>query len=453
MTAISQTPTGPWAGSVRAPSDDPRKELMIGAALAGALVLGFGGWAMMTRLDAAVIGQGVVRIDEARAVIQAPQSGVVSAVPVHNGDHVRRGDVLVAFTNADALAQERSLAARTLGLEAEIARLEAELGNRPSIVVPARFATLTGDDRRIADDAMRMEQAQFDAGRALEASERGVLADRGAQIGHQIDGYRQRLASSRRQSQLSVEELAGYRSLYEKGLATKPRLLALERAVAAIDGDTGAAVTEIARLHSAAGEARLQLVQARSERARQQAERLRAAQTEFATALPQWQATAEQLRRTMVRAPGDGTVTALRTRVPGAVLQAGAPLLEIVPARGAMKVETRISVADANDLRVGQAAEVKLSVLHGRLLPPVKGVVSRVSADSQEDDKTGQAFYTATVRLSAAELNRVARMGEVEGGIRAGTPVEVVVATKPRSALGFLLGPLSSRMTGAFSQR
>lgn len=453
MSAITHNPVGPWSAPDRMPNDDPRKELMIGAALAGALVLGFGGWAVTTRLDAAVIGQGVVRIDEARQVIQAPQSGVVSSVPVHNGDHVRRGDMLVAFADVDAVAQERAMAARTLGLEAEIARLEAELANCPAITVPARFATLTGDDRRIADDAMRMAQAQFEAGRALEASERGVLADRGAQIGHQIDGYRQRLLSSRRQSELSNEELASYRTLYQKGLATKPRLLALERSVAAIDGDTGAAVTEIARLHSAAGEARLQLVQARSERSRQSAERLRAAQTEFATALPQWQATAEQLRRTVVRAPSDGVVTALRTRVPGAVLQAGAPLLEIVPERGALSVETRVSVADANDLRPGQAAEVKLSVLHGRLLPPVKGVVSRVSADSQEDEKTGQPYYTATVRLSAAELNRVARMGEVEGGVRAGTPVEVVVATKPRSALGFLLGPLTSRLSGTFSQR
>ncbi|PCG14757.1 MULTISPECIES: HlyD family type I secretion periplasmic adaptor subunit [Sphingomonas] len=431
---------------------DPRRELRWGAALAGLLVLGFGGWAVATRLDAAVVSGGVVRLTDARQVVQAPAAGIISSLDVRNGMRVRAGQQLVAFTASEALAQERSLAARTFGLQAEIARIETELRGGSRVAMPATLGASSDADRALAAAALASEQAQLDAQRALEGAQAAVLRDRRVQVGHQIDGYRQRLGSTQRQRALNASELDAYRGLLARGLATRERVLNLERSAAALDGDQGETVAEMARLRNQAGEAQLQLTQLRSERANQNAERLRTAQNDLAAVLPQWQAARDQLRRTVVRAPFAGTVTALQPAMAGSVVPAGARLLELVPARDAIVVEAKVSATDAMELTQGQAAEVRAAGSRGRLAPPLHGTVERVSADSIEDERTGQVFYTAAIRLAPAEVQRMRRDGTA-GALRAGTPVEVMIPTKARSALDYLVGPLLARLSKTFAEQ
>ena len=432
---------------------DPGREVRAGAALAAVLVLGVGGWAVVSHLDAAVVGQGVIRLADTRQVVQAPAAGIVSAVHVANGATLRAGQPVIDFTTSDALAQERSLAARALGLQAEIARLEADLRGESRVGAPAGFAALQGDDRTQAQAALAAQQAQLDAERTLQRSEAAVMADRSRQIAHQIDGVGERLASLRQQEALSRDELAGYQRLYEKGLSTRTRLLALQRSVADLGGSAGSSRADIARLRTQVGETRLQLQQMRNERMATAADRLRLARTELDTVLPGWQAARAELQRMTVHAPIAGTVSATHLPVPGSVVAAGASLLEIVPDARTMAVEMRVPINEAADLRPGQAARVRMVGPGMQMLPPLDASVTRVSADSVQDERSGASYYVVTVRVSPAAAQAAVRSGQFAGGVRAGMPVEVMIPTQSRTALDFLLGPLLSRSGGIFSQR
>lgn len=432
---------------------DPTREIRLGTALAAALVLGLGGWAAASQLDAAVVGHGVIRLGDARQVVQAPAAGTIASVRVANGATVRAGQLLVDLRTSESRAQERSLAARVWGLQAEIARIEADQRGDARVSAPADFAALTGEDRSQAFAALAAQQAQLDAERALQRSEAAVMADRTRQIAHQIDGAGERLASLRTQEQLSRDELAGYQQLYAKGLATRTRLLALQRAVADLGGAAGGSRADIARLRTQSGEARLQLQQMRNERLAAVADRLRLARTELDTVLPQWLAARTDVQRMAIRAPISGTVTASHPPVAGAVLPAGAALFEIVPDQRAMTVEMRVPINEAADLRPGQRAWVKLAGPGTQMLPALEAEVGRVSADSVEDDRSGVSYYIVTMRLSSAAAQAAARSGQFAGGVRAGMPVEVSIPTQARSAFAFLMGPLLSRSGGMFAQR
>lgn len=432
---------------------DPRPEIRAGVALTAALVLGFGGWAVATRLDAAVVGAGMVRFAGTRQVVQAPTGGIVSAVRVRNGAAVQAGQTLVEFTTSETRAQAQSLSARVVGLMAEIARLETDLAGGARIVVPAAFASMTGDERALADKALAGQQAQLDADRTLERSEAAVLNDRSRQIAQQIGGYGERLSSIRQQRDLNEQELAAYQQLLAKGLATRSRVLALQRSAAGLSGDAGASVAEIGRLRLQAGETRLQLNHSRSQRIAAASDRLRAAQGELQATLPQWHAARAELARMVVRAPFAGTISAAQLPAAGAVLPAGAPLMEVVPDRGEMTVELRVPLTEAAELQTGQAAEVRLVGPGARVQPALHGRVDRISADTVEDQRTGQSYYTASIAVSRQALQQAARDGAMAGGIRAGTPVEVMIPTQARRAIDFLLGPLLSRTSTVFTQR
>tara|TARA_R110000787_G_scaffold9028_27_gene31556 strand:+ start:8841 stop:10208 length:1368 start_codon:yes stop_codon:yes gene_type:complete len=430
-----------------------KPELYMGIGLGAVLIVTTLGWGMLAQLDAAVIAPGTVRAASSLSAVQTPSGGVVGRVYVANGARVREGDLLAEFANPDEVAQERSLASRVFGLQAEIARLEAGLRGDADVPDIRSFATLTGENRAIALAALAREKAQLQLERAIIRSERGMLRDRRAQIGHQAAGQAEQRASSVRQKQLNDEELAAMQSLLAKGLTTRSRVVALQRASAAYDGEIGASRAEAGRLRSQSEEVTLQMLGGQEERNRQNADRLRLAQTELHSVLPQWQAARTDRSRSAILAPFDGTISAADMPKVGQVIAPGGPLFDLVPASKDYVVEARVSLENAADLAPGQAAKVRLVTFRSADLPPVEGTVERVSAESIEDPRTGEAYYTAQIRVPDRELRSAGKRAGLAGGVRPGTPVEIVVNTKARTAMEYLFGPLLQRMDRVFTER
>lgn len=431
---------------------NPRFEMWLGGAILATFLFGSVGWASMAHLDAAIHSPAVVRVAGNRQTVQSSANGVVARIAVKEGQRVVAGQVLIDLTSTEASAQNDALASHVYALQAEIARIAAENSEISKVSMPTAWAALTEDDRALAMGALANEQSNLDAQRALLASQRAVLQQRIVQIGDQIGGYRQRQSANMQQMQLNKDELDQTQALFSKGYAPKTRVLALQRSAASITGEMGATAGEMARLQSQSGETRLQSLQLADERKRQNTDRLRQAETELQTALPQWRAAREQLERTRVRAPVAGSVIGLSVNTIGAVIGAGQKLLDIVPTVGDLVVEARVSQSDANDLKQGQSAKVQISGMRGRVLAPLAGTVTRVSADALTDEKTGQPYFSATVAVPRAELDRVSREAGIDGLVKPGTPVEMIITLRRRTALQYWLEPLLDRFSGALSE-
>ena len=98
-----------------------------------------------------------------------------------------------------------------------------------------------------------------------------------------------------------------------------------------------------------------------------------------------------------------------------------------------------IDPADIDNLRVGLDTEVKFPGLRERNPPIVHGRVTRISADSFNDEKTGRSHYRAEIVVPPSELQK---LGGAARTIRAGMPVQVVILTRKRTMLTYLVEPL-----------
>lgn len=435
------------------PIHDARTETRIGMAIIGLFVIGLAGWASFARLDSAIHAPGVVRVAGNRQAVQSATGGVISAINVKEGSRVKTGQVLIEMAGAEAIAQERSLASRAFGLQAEIARLEAEQSGSGTIAAPHDWHSLSDEDRQMAQAMLAAEQANLNAQRAADGSQSSVIEQRVRQLRDQISGYGLRQQSNRRQSDLFADELQAAKSLLDKGLTTKTRVSALERSSAAVSGDIGTTSSEIARLNNSIGEARLQLIQSRMQDRQQRIDRLRTAQTELQSLLPQLHAARAQLELTRVRAPVSGTVLGLAANTLGGVVAPGARLMDIVPQNANLEVETQVAIDAANDLHAGQAAEVQISVAGNYNLPKLHGRITRVSEDSVTDTNSNRSYYTATVSVPRSELAQLSQAAGFNRMVRAGTPATVVVPLKARTALEYWVQPLLHRFDGALSER
>lgn len=423
--------------------DNPRREIQIGLIVAGIFFVLFLGWSAFARLDAAANAPGRLVVSGQRQTVQHREGGVVGAILVEEGDRVERNQVLMRLAAADVRAQERALTSQAITLLAQRARIRAEQGGGP-IVTPVEFASLAPEDRPAAAEAMRIQQNQLRTRAAVLAAQRGALGQRGSGAANQGAGYTRQVAAIDEQIRILDEELNSLRSVAEKGFVSQNRLRALERSRAELVGQRGQYTATVAQTRDLAGESALQSLEARSNYLERAATELRDVEAGLNDVMPKLNAARDQLSRTEIRAPATGTVVGLQVFTPGGVIAAGQKLMDIVPERTPLTVEARVSPADADDLNQGQMAYVRFETLHERTLRALEGEVTRVSADSFTDERTGEDFFTAVIDIPVSEL---AEIHEVRGPgfeLRAGMPVSVQIPLRRRTALQYMLEPLTA---------
>jgi HlyD family secretion protein len=101
---------------------DPQREIRTGMWIAIAFFVGFLGWAALLPLDAGVHAAGQIAVMGNRQSVQHRDGGVVSAIHVREGQHVRAGEVLIELSAPELKASERALTSDYLTLLAQRAR-------------------------------------------------------------------------------------------------------------------------------------------------------------------------------------------------------------------------------------------------------------------------------------------------------------------------------------------
>jgi len=418
--------------------------LFFGILVAGATVI---------RLDAAAYATGQVVVSGQRKEVQHRDGGVVGAIFVREGQQVREGEVLMRLAAADVEAQERSLTAQVIRLLARRARLEAELAGSTSFAAPAEFANLSGTDRVVAQAALAQERAELQTRFARLDAELGALNERVGRTGFTAQGARQQTSSAGEQIRLLDEEIAALRPLAERGFVSKTRIRELERARANLQGQEGQFTAVTGEAGREAQDLRLQqTAQSRTFRERA-AQELSEAVAKLSELQPQLQAARDQLGRIEIRAPASGTVIGLSAVTVGGVITPGQKVMDIVPTEAPLRISARVSPAEADDIRAGQSVQVRFVGIHERSLPSLKGNVTRISADSFNDETTGETYFLAEIDVPEEQIDMIRNVRGRDFDLSPGMPAEVLVPLRPRSALSYMIEPLFGTFWSSFREQ
>ncbi|KRC78851.1 secretion protein HylD [Sphingomonas sp. Root241] len=448
---ILLAPSGEAPASA-SPVADPRRDIRIGLVIAGLFFVIFLGWAMFARLDAAAYAPGTLVVSGQRQSVQHRDGGVVGKIYVREGQRVERGQLLVQLAAAEVQAQERALASQAIRLLAQRARLEAEQLGRGQIAAPKEFASLSPEDREEAALAMRLQQTELQARASVLAAQRGALGQRVLQSGEQGRGYGEQAVSSSEQLRLIEEQIAALKPVADKGFVSETRMRELERARAQLQGQRGQYTASVAQTRGAARENEIQVLEAERTFRERTASDLRDVETRLGDILPRWTAARDQLERTAIRSPATGAVVGLSVFTPGGVVAPGQKLMDVVPERTPLLIQARISPEDADDLHVGQRTLVKFSGLHERTLPNLEGRLTRLSADSFTDEKSGMSYFTGEITVPREQLSLIQGVRGADFALRAGMPVQVLIPLRRRTALDYALEPLIGSFWSSFRE-
>ena len=405
------------------------------------LVIGFGGWAATAKLSGAVIGHGVVVADGNVKKIQHRAGGIVGEILVRNGARVAVGDLLIRIDDTITRANLAIVTKQIDQLSARRLRLVAERDG---------FAAMAMSDIRETEDGgsyVRAEEALFLARRETLQSQQSQLRQRIDQIGQETDGLIVRLKAKEQELSWVEQELVRVRSLSGQQLIQFNRLAELERLKAQLDGERGQLIAEIARAGTRVTETELQILQLDQDRRTEIVTELRDVDNKLAELEEQRVTAEDELKRVEIRAPQDGIVHELAVHTIGGVIAPGETVMQIVPINDSLVIEARILPADIDQLHPGQDAVLRFSAFNQRTTPEVFAKVETVAADLVTNPQTGEAWYSIRARIPAEEM---AKLGKLT--LLSGMPVEVFVKTGERTAMSYLLKPLSDQLARAMTE-
>ncbi|MBU8537951.1 HlyD family type I secretion periplasmic adaptor subunit [Falsiroseomonas tokyonensis] len=454
ITGLAPRPAAPPPALWQPPEPDsildaqrPRTAvaMWLGYLIVGIFVIGLGVWASLVPLAEAAIAPGVLKVEGTRRTIQHFEGGIVREILVRDGDVVTAGQVLMRLDQPQAAQQTETLRSQRWALLAQDARLEAELARAPSITFPPDL--LASREPR-AEEVITGQRALFQARSLALESQVQVLRAR-------IDQHRATIASAegqmdaqRRMLVLLRAEESNTAQLLRQGLARLPQLLALQRQVASVEGNVTDIANQMVR-------SRAQIEEAEREIERIETGRTQEASTELREVRLRLSETEERLRaaenvstRLEIVAPENGTVLNLRVFTVGAVVRAGDPVMDLVPAEDRLVAEVHVQPNDIDVIHDGLQAEIRLPAFKQRLVPYLHGHVTFVASDVTEDERRGLSYYRVQILLDESQIQAVEGLT-----LRAGMAVEAQIRTGERTFARYMMQPLIDSFHRAFREQ
>ena len=427
-----------------------RLPALIGGVVVGLFLVLFMGWGGLVPIAGGAVASGQISPEGSRRTIQHLEGGIVGEIVVSNGDVVTPGDTLVILQETQARSGVRVLAGQRDLLSAQRSRLRSEqLGHDEPEFPP--FLLERMEEAAIAD-IVEVQRDLFHQRMELQQNRKSMLGQRVGQLDAEIAGLEAQIVSQRRRLQLIASEIEDTQSLFDRGLAPRPRLLALQREEAAINEGLSANQASIARARQSIGETEIQILTVDAQRLDEISTELNQVQAQLAEVNEQLFASEDILRRTRILAPIAGTVVNLQIFTVGGIIRPGDPIMDIVPAEERLIINARLSPLHVDVVAEGQEVKVVFSALDQRKLPRISGEVLSVSADAITDPDSGEQFYSLKVQVDRGQLDAIVDRTGANIELIPGMPAEVLVVTGERTLVEYLIEPLRASLRNALRE-
>ncbi|PUE57096.1 hypothetical protein B9Z36_08915 [Limnohabitans sp. Rim8] len=385
---------------VRTVEDDEREaSRLLVWVTAGTLFFGLI-WAGFFSLDEITRGQGKIIPSSREQVIQSLDSGVLSEMLVREGDVVEKDQVLLQMDDTRSGAGYREANEKYLSLLAIAARLRAEANNTILAFPPE----LKAEPQLITQETQAYKARKQALTESLQAVDASLAA--------------------------ITREITLTEPLVKGGVMSEVELLRLKRQQAELMGQRAERKNRY-------------LTDANNELTR--------VSSDLSQTKENASAREDAYLHTTIKSPMKGVVKNVQVTTVGGVIQAGQPILEIVPTEDEMMVEAYVKPAEVAFLKVGQKAVVKLTSYDFNKYGGLDGELEHLSPDTMKDERQqrkpgatpadmDEGFYRILVRIKDPNLVRKGLKIAPTPGMTA----SVEIRTGQKTVLEYLFRPLQN---------
>ncbi len=339
---------------------------------------------------------------EPTIVLQALDSSIIKTLNVREGERVTAGQLLATLDPTFATADVGALRGQIANFEAIIARVKAELAQKPLEIPPnpepnlAAYGTMQRDlyQQRKAQFEAQVRAYDEQAGQikaiiARLKNEEARFGDR-ALISKQIEQMRASLAEAQVGSRLNLLVATDQRLEILRNMEVNRNSI-----VEAQHQFDAAVATKAAYVQQWFGQASQEMVTAQNGRDNAAEQLAKATKRQ------------ELVRMT---ASEDGIVLKLAKLSASSVLNPGEPLIYLAPLKSPLEAEVRVAARDIGFIRAGDQTTVKLDpfnfVEHGTAEGKVRWI-SEGAFTTDDNNQPSEPYYRVRVALGQLALHNV----------------------------------------------
>jgi len=409
----------------RRPPASERAVLYVLVALIGCAIA----WASVAKVDRIVVAQGKLVTTAATIVVQPLETSVVRSLDAKVGDIVQKGDHLATLDSTFSMADAAQLRGKMASLDAQIARLNAEIADQPYV------PELVDEEARLQLAIWTQRAGKYRA--KLESFDKQI-SETEAKIATKTadhDALTPRLAIAR-----ELENMR--RELFKKEVGTKIAYLDAEAQRMQIERDMQLAANERLELEQTLNRLHADKAAYAAEFRQQPGEDLVQARRDRDAAAKQLEKAARRTEGTVLEAPADAIVLDVAQRSVGSVMKEAEPLYTLVPLNSPLEAEVLVEGRDVGHVKAASLTRVKLEAWPFQKHGTLEGQVRTLSEDAFTPDpkKDGEArpHYKARVKLTSSELRNVPDHFRLIPGMA----VTAEIKAGERSVMSYFLYPL-----------
>lgn len=397
-------------------------------------------WSAVFKVDVASHSTGEVIAAGQTKLVQHLEGGIVRKILVREGQAVSLGDPLAELERTASEADMNELEAQMAGLQIRILRLEAQLGGKLALDVPAELARRYPEQVQNARELLESQKSRLSG--SIDAQQFKI-----AQRGAELSELRARREQTVSRLQLLRQQIDINKRLLKEGLANQYEhlnLLKEEQSLVGSLGEIDASLRRVAAAQKQESASLQTLASGDREQLQKDLEDSRKQLAEFQERSRKY--TDSQLR-TLIRSPINGVVMTLNVVTEGGIVPPGGTLMSLVPGNDALLIEARLPVGDVGLVHAGQVARIQLMSATARGFQSISGKVVSVSPDSVIQENK-EPYYR--VRIAPEKFDF--RNGKSKYLLVPGVMVSVSILTGERSVLRYLADPLVQGMELAISE-
>ena len=397
-------------------------------------------WMFFSELDEVAVADGEVIPQGQVKVIQHLEGGIVTEILTKEGQRVSKGERLIQLRLGADRVRSSEIELQVDGLIIKRDRLQAELDKKTfSLPEDVNPKILKIFQKEILTFENRKQQVRGKI-RILEANARQKILEI-KELENRIKGRENSLEFAFKRFQIS-------KGLEKDNLATKMEVLDLENEYEQLKSEIIELKTSLQKAKEAHTEAKQRAKALTLDFNREVSEELGLVEIALAQAREQLKTASELVKQTALLSPIDGVVKNLRQHTIGGVVQPGEAIMEVVPVRATLVIETKLSPIDVGYVGVGQNAEVKIQTYDFLRYGSLNGVVKNVAADASTDFR-GEPYFRVEIETDRNYLGKDVGALPITPGMQA----EINIKTGKRSVFNYLLSPVLKTWHAAFRER
>lgn len=375
-----------------------RSRLSIWIALVGVTVLII--WASFAKIDQVTRAKATVIASARTQEIQASEGGVLTELAVVEGQEVKAGQLLVVLEEERAKAAVDNSASKTAALKAKLARLNAEIFEKPLIFT---------QDVKDYPEYVQNQTALYNRRRQA--------------INEDVSSLEKMLVLAKRE--LSMNE-----PLLTYGDVSQADVIKLRRQVADIEAQINN------KRNKYFEEAQVEMTKA---------------QEELDAELEQLRDRLQVLDEKRLLSPTEGKINNINVTTIGGVVKPGEVIMQILPTSSDLIIDAKVSPADIAYIKEGQDATVKLDAYDYSIFGAMTGTVNYISPDTlmEKTPKGEEPYYRVLIVITGAEF----KGREDKIVIKPGMTASVDIKAMERTVLSYLTKPITKTLSEGLGER